>query len=176
MKPNRISELEPWLPRQDRTDRLGLPLPPGSHEHRIPLFRLVNVDGQDLGSDLYFVNDSDQTLISITTATGGFTTADDDVFTLQQDRDPVYCKVQPGEGVKVNEFDGYYDLDYLFQSRIYIHCPKLGKMQVVSSVNKGSIPDQELLWNTLEPGKHGQVIWYDDEGNERELNPRKIFR
>ncbi|MBD1399995.1 hypothetical protein [Pelovirga terrestris] len=156
------------MPIQEHTKRSGVHLSLASYEYRKPLFRLVNLSGQDSGSDLYFVNDSDQTLISVTTATGGFTTADDDVFTLQQGRDPVYREVPPGEGVKVKEFDGYYDLDYLFQARIHIHCPKLGKLEVVSSIEKGSIPDQELLWDTLEPGKHGQVIWCDDEGNERQ--------
>jgi len=168
METNRRTDLEPWLPRQDRKDRLGLPLPPGPKEHRTPLFRLVNKSHVGLGHDLYFVNDTSEVLISASTSTGGFTTADDDTVTLQNDNEPMYRLVQPGEGVKIREFDGYYDLDYLFQARVYVVSPTLGKLLLISKIDKGSIPDQVLLWDSLEPDRHSRVVWYDDEGNERQ--------
>lgn len=162
MESKRISGLEPWLPRQKRTDRLGLALPPGKDELRTPLFRLAS-EPSGIGSELYFVNDSEETLISVGTEYGGSITVDDEAVTLKTDEGHIYCKVKPGEAVKVEEFDGYYDLDYLFQARLYVESAKLGKLQLVTYPSKGQIPDQELLWDTLEPAKHVNVTWDNNE-------------
>ena len=56
----RVFEKFPWVPPHQRLDRFGKPLPPRKPELRKPLYRLERD-----GSELFFVNDSDQVLATV---------------------------------------------------------------------------------------------------------------
>lgn len=124
-------------------------------ESRSPLFWLESRGGQD-SDELFFVNDSDEPLASVMVAPAGFMTADDDTLTLQA-ADYTYHDVAPGEAVKVAEFDGYYDLDFVFQLSIEVTSPRFGKVLMRTPPKKGYIPRQVLLWDDGEPGKNVMV-------------------
>jgi hypothetical protein len=68
------------------------------------------------GEELYFVNGSADFLNSVSTSTGGCQTLDDgdDVMAVSSP-DPLYMykNVKPGEAVKVEHYDRYWDSDYL---------------------------------------------------------------
>lgn len=124
-------------------------------ESRRPRFWLELQGGRRSG-ELFFINDSDESLATVRVAPSGFMTADDDTLTLQA-ADYTYHDVAPGEAVKVAEFDGYYDLDLVFQLGIEVTSPRYGKMQMTTPPKKGYVPGQALLWDDDEPGRNVMV-------------------
>ena len=94
-----------------RTDSFGLPLPPRKPELRKPLLWLDS-KGLDLGHELFLINSSDEILDSVSASSGGFHTFWDDVITVASE----FCEyknIEPVGAVKIDEFDGYSDLDYV---------------------------------------------------------------
>jgi len=94
-----------------RTDSFGLPLPPRKQELRKPLLWLDS-KGLDLGHELFLINSSDEILDSVSASSRGFHTFWDDVITVASE----FCEyknIEPVGAVKIDEFDGYSDLDYV---------------------------------------------------------------
>ena len=149
----RIQNVAAWVPPEQRQSRLGGPVGPRAAENRRPLYRLISVSG-DSADELYFVNDTDETLRHVTTFTGGFITADDEALTLQE-ASVVYHDVLPHEGVKVEAFDGYYDLDYVYQLSFEVCSERQGTLRIVTAAQKGGISEQELFWDD---GSHGKRV------------------
>lgn len=136
-----------WVPMDKRTDRLGLPLPPRKPEKRKPKYWLTRD-----GGDLYFINNTDEILDLVSTATGGFQTSGDDVMTVGGNG-YIYDNVMPQEAVKIEEFDGFYDLDFVLQVEIHVKSKKEGSLIIKSPPEKGGIGETILLWDTGEEGK-----------------------
>lgn len=101
----------------------------------------------------YLINASDETLTKVEASSGGCITADDDVITLQSDGVARYENVKPGEAVKVDEYDEYYDLDFSLQIGIMVESPRLGRRDFLTMVNKGGAKTQVLL----REGEDGEV-------------------
>lgn len=149
----RIQNVAAWVPPEHRHSRFGGPVGARPRETRRPLYRLLSVSG-DSADELYFVNDTDETLQHVAAFTGGFITADDEALALQE-ASVVYHDVLPHEGVKVEAFDGYYDLDYVFQLSFGVCSDRQGTWRFVTPAQKGGISEQELLWDD---GSHGKRV------------------
>jgi len=118
-------------------------------EKKKPVFYVVRY-----GEELYFVNDSTETLNSVSTRTGGCQTVDDEVMAISSP-DPLYLykDVKPGEAVKVEHYDRYWDSDYLLQLEVEVSSPTHGD-KIFRVIGKGGIDDTVLLWATGEAGKY----------------------
>ena len=103
------------------------------------------------GDDLYFINETDEVLTTVTTSSGGYCTADDDVVSMSENNGYTYKSVQPKEAVKIDELDDFFDGDFILQSYVSVESEKLGSLELRSSPEKGGSRGNEvLLWDTGE--------------------------
>ena len=120
-------------------------------EKKKPLFYLIRY-----GEELYFVNDSTGTLSRVSTSTGGCQTLDDgdDVMPVSSKK-PLYLyeKVKPGEAVKVEHYDPYWDCDFLLQIEVEVSSPTRGN-KIFRVLGKGGVSSTVLLWDNGEKGKY----------------------
>jgi hypothetical protein len=135
-----------WVPPEQRGG------PPRKVESRRPLLWLARNGGQ-----LYLVNDSGETLDVVIATSGGFFTADELVGTVASESAYRYEHVQPGTAVKVDEYDGFYDLDYVLQVCLTVQSPRLGQLDITSPAEKGGVGETVLLWDSGEAGKHAGI-------------------
>ncbi len=71
------------------------------------------------GSELWFVNSSNDVLTSVTSSGAGSATLDgEETVTTSPSASRVYINVQPNEGVLVDTFDDFYDLDFLIYTQV----------------------------------------------------------
>lgn len=80
------------------------------------------------GGELYFINNTEEVLDSVSTSTGGFATFGDDVATVNS-TSYTYEDVLPQETVKIEEYDGYFDLDYVLQVTIHLESKIEGNLR-----------------------------------------------
>ena len=104
------------------------------------LFSLVKYN-----SALYFVNGSDEILNIVASNSFGF--IEDD--TLEKNPKFYYENIKPNKGVKVEEYDDYYDCDFLLGLNIFIESKRLGKIKIQPSINKGGVKPQELAFKDI---------------------------
>jgi hypothetical protein len=118
-------------------------------EKKKPVFYLIRY-----GEELYFINDSADTLNCVSTSTGGFQTLDDEVMPVSSP-DPLYLykNVKTGEAVKVEHYDAYWDSDYLLQLQVEVSSPSHGS-KLFRVIGKGGVESTVLLWDTGEAGKY----------------------
>ena len=147
MKKNkRISNKFEWVPPEKRGSHFPGPLPYRKPETRIPLFYVTRD-----GDDVYFVNNSTETLNSVTSNSGGLQTLDDESMPVGG---PTYSykDVKPREAVKVENYDPIYDSDYLLQLEVEISSISQG-FKIFRVIEKGGVRQTVLLWDTGEEGK-----------------------
>lgn len=155
--PKAVNQIFTWLPPHARMSRFGGPVSPRPAETRRPELWLARD-----GNELYLVNERDETLSRVVVDKGGFQTVDDDVLTVSSASLLTYENVQPGEAVKVDEYDGFYDLDYVLYVHLEIESPLLGRIAITSPGEKGGVGEVVLLWNSGEPGKCVHIKRRDD--------------
>ena len=143
-----ISNAALWVPVSVRKCWFGDALQHQKGVMRSPLLWLYRDD-----NDLYLVNDSGETLTKVIADCAGFQTVDDDVLTTNSIEPYCYEAVLPNTAVKVEEYDGFYDLDYMLQVYLTIQSPALGHVEFVTPKAKGGISDTVLLWQMGETGK-----------------------
>ncbi len=124
---------------QDRTTQLKWKFPefPPQVVKREVVFSLMNFQG-----GLYFVNDSDETLKTVTSDSFGFI----ENSSIENNPRFNYSDVKSGESVKVEEYDGYYDLDYVLGFKIYVESNTFGKIIITPPAKKGGVVAQPLLY------------------------------
>ena len=140
-----------WVPMDKRKDRFGLPLPPRKAEKRTPKYWLIRAHGH-----LYFINNTNDIIDFVSSSTGGFTSSDDDTLMINNGVDSGYHykNVMPQEAIKIEEYDDFYDLDYVLWVEIVLKSEQEGTLQIQSPSEKGGIKKEAvLLWNTGEIGK-----------------------
>ena len=148
MKEHKIVENEfTWVPPNKRLSRFGGSPPPRKAETRTPLFWLARK-----GEELFFVNSSKDTLNFVIADSGGFQTVDDDVMAVGNNDKYDYKNVKPNQAVKVEEYDGFYDLDYILQVSIRVQSKSIGCIELITPAKKGGVGETVLLWNTNENG------------------------
>jgi len=136
--------------KQDRTDKLKWEYPdfPPRPIKREVVFSLINYNG-----GLYFVNGSDETLDIVSSESFGFI----ENSPLEKNPDFYYESVKPNESIKVEEYDGYYDLDFVLGFSIYIQSKKLGKIKITPPMKKGGVKPQELLFSDMTTPRYVRV-------------------
>ena len=135
-----------WLPLEKRGGKFSSPTPPRRAETRKPLLWLA-----PYGDELYFVNSSDETMDFVQAGGGGYVTGDDDdVISVSNENAYEYENVLAGDAVKVEEYDGFYDLDYILQVVIALKSKKLGHCKVFTPPKKGGVGETIILWDTGE--------------------------
>lgn len=157
MKRERLSEHNlKWIPIHKRKSRLpGGPKPHqiGEPESRVPLLWIARDEVEEYEHSLYLVNDSGEVLEKVVPDTGGFITFDDDVHPVSSKEKIVYENVQPGEAVKVDDIDIFYDSDFVLGVSVEIKSSSLGHIQFDAFGQRGGIGETVLLWDNLEAGK-----------------------
>lgn len=148
----------PWVPPHQRLDRFGKPLPPRRPELRQPLYRLERE-----GSELYFVNDSAEMLKSVSSDCAAMLAMGDD----ELGQVPVDCSqaqhsyrdVQPGEAVKIDEFDAIADFDFFIQTELKFESAVHGLLRFRTPGQRGGCAgDVVLLWDSAEAGKDVMMV------------------
>lgn len=148
----RIENIFNWVPMDKRKDKLGLPLPPRKPELRKPLFWLNRDD-----NELYFINDSEETLDNVSTTTYGHTCDLDMVLFLEGDGCLSYDHVKPQEAVKIEEFHPMWDSDFVLQVEIRLQSKKQGCFKITPPSKRGGIGEIVLLWDTGEEGNYVSI-------------------
>ena len=98
---------------------------------------------------LYLVNGSDEVLTWVKAEAISTITLDDDAFGAGSV--PLcYYEVKPGEAVKLDEYDGFYDLDYLLTIAVTICSGNLGIQRFSPSPRKGGLKRQGLVWRPID--------------------------
>ena len=142
------------IPIDQRKSKFGGPMSPRPKENRLPILWFARE-----GKELYLVNSSEEMLDFVAAGIDEFQTVDDDCITVSSENKNKYeyKNVKPNDAVKVEEFDGYYDLDYLLQVSIQIQSKNLGNIEIFSPPEKGGIGEIVLLWDTMEKGKNVSI-------------------
>ncbi len=141
-----------WIPLDKRPSRFGGPSLYRKKEKRHPLLWLARK-----GNELYLVNSSKESLDFVISTSGGFATEDEDILTCEGPKYE-YKNVKPNNAVKVEEFDGYYDLDFVIQVDLKIQSKSIGCITIKTPPEKGGIGETVLLWDTFENGKYVVII------------------
>lgn len=114
------------------------------------IFYLTCWGGQEYENDIWFVNNSDETLDYVRPSSGGFASSDDDVIPMSQSRDSVeYRDVKPSEAVKIDVYNVIYDRDFAISFGVEVKSPNLGRRNFSSGFEKGSPPEVGLFWKPL---------------------------
>lgn len=142
-----------WVPFERRKSRFGGSIPPRQPENRHPVLWLARD-----GNEVYLVNSSEEILDFVVAESGGFQTVDEDVMSVASKDKYEYENIKPNTAVKVEEYDGFYDLDYVLQLSLRIQSKKLGCIEITSPAEKGGVEETVLLWNTNENGKYVSII------------------
>ena len=95
-------------------------------------------------NELYLVNLSTETLDSVVAKAGGFT-GGEDVAAIGVRRTE-YKNVKPNTAVKVEEYDFFYDSDFILQVNLRIKSKSLGCIIVKTHPEKGTANEAVVLW------------------------------
>lgn len=106
---------------------------------------------------VYLINDSNEVLDLVKPYSTAFLTADDDVSTKESTQEVEYRDVKPGESVLVDVYHSMYDSDFMLSVTLLIESPSLGQLELSTPLHVGGIPDQVLVWDTLEIAKNVRV-------------------
>jgi hypothetical protein len=68
----------------------------------------------------------------------------------------LYKDVRPGEAVKVENYDSFYDPDFLLQLEVEISSITQG-VKIFRVIEKGGVREAVLLWDTGETGKYVEM-------------------
>lgn len=97
------------------------------------------------GHQLWFVNSSPETLAKVVSDSVGFFLVDgEELHCTSAAPERVYLNVQSGEGVWVDEFDDFWDPDFLIQTRVQV-TTGAGETNTYSSCGKGGSSNARLL-------------------------------
>ena len=142
----------PWVPPDKRPSRFGGPLPPRKPELRTPALWLAR-----RGSELFLVNSTGTRLDEVQAAPTGFVTLDEDISAWESEVIH-YRDVPDGAGVKVDEYDDFYDLDYVLGVHLRIRSPQYAALELLCHGGKGGCSEEVLLWTNGDVGKGVAVL------------------
>jgi len=134
-------------------------------ELRNPILWISNMDKTEgHGREMFFVNTSGETLDYVMAGGGGFTTSDDGAVPVNSSGYK-YENVKHNEAVKIEEYDEYYDLDYVMQIVLEVKSPNLGKLKILSPSEKGGIHSVILLWDNGDAGRYVSITELENDQN-----------
>lgn len=140
-----------WIPEHER-----IACPPRRRDPRKAMLWIDSTsEFSDERRELNLVNNSEHPIELIHVFSEATTLVDDKRFTALNKQGLVYRNVEPGWGVKIDDFDDYYDLDHVIGFQILIESEKLGRFVIASSGVKGGHRRIEvLLWDTGETSRN----------------------
>ncbi len=103
-------------------------------------------------SDVFLINDSGEILEVVFPDSAGLFIFDDELLPVSSKNKVIYKNVQPGEAVKIEEYDLFYDTDSILGLTVRVKSSKLGDMELSTYGSKGGIRGGVLLWDTMEVG------------------------
>jgi len=142
MNKKRLLNKFEWIPKYQRNSRFGGPVAARPVDDKTPVFWLDSDD-----TDIYFINNSDETLDYVVYARAAMQTLDDEDVMSLSSIDECYEQVLPGEAVKIYEYDIIFDSDFLIQFEVRVCSKKYGDKVYLSSPFKGKFTEMVLLWN-----------------------------
>lgn len=151
IEPEVILEQFHWAPPEQRGSRFGGPLPPRKPETRTPVFWLARQ-----GRGLYLVNASGERLDQVRAIATAFASIDEQIFT-SEGAEISYRDVPDGAAVKVDEYDDFYDLDYVLGIHLRIRSRRHPGLQLGCIGDKGGIEERVLLWSNGDAGRNVQI-------------------
>ena len=140
------------FPGNDKPHRIGKP------EKRKPYLWVTRSLPKQLESDLFLINDSGEVLEEVISNISGFVTSDEDVHPFSSKASYTYKNVQPGEAVKVEEYNEMLDSDFVLGLSVQIKSEELGEIEISISGTRGGIGETVILWDTLETGPNSKKI------------------
>ncbi|PHR59899.1 MAG: hypothetical protein COA47_08955 [Robiginitomaculum sp.] len=106
-----------------------------------------------LEGDIWFVNNSDETLLEVSNSSGGFAGGTDgdveDIVTMSTPKPTVYKDVKPKEAVRIDTYNEIFDGDFYIEFGAEITSPSFGKKHLKGELLKGGDPNATLLWTEL---------------------------
>jgi hypothetical protein len=137
-----------WVPMNERKSRFGGPVSPWPAEMRRPLLWLARD-----GDELYLVNASGETLDDVVATGQGFAGLDAEVIEMSGTEAYDYRNVKPNDAVKIDEYDEFFDPDFILNVCVEVRSARLGTLALVSPWEKGGVSETVLLWDSGEPAK-----------------------
>lgn len=137
-----------WVPMHERKSRFGGPVSPRPAETRRPLLWLARD-----GDELYLVNASDEILDDVVATGQGFAGLDDEVIEMSSKEAHHYRNVKPNDAVKIDEYDEFFDPDFILNVCVEVRSARLGTLALVSPWEKGGVSETVMLWDSGEPGR-----------------------
>ena len=131
-----------------------------SKEH---VFYFMSEGIDHFSGNVWFVNNSDETLTEVHSACGGFFSDDDDTIIMSTAPNPaVFKAVKPQEAVHIDHYDSFSDDGFLIEYAVDITAPSFEK-----KLFKDSSLNATLLWTPLP-----QQL-YDPDNPDELLSPEK---
>ena len=122
------------------------PLPPRKGGDRKATFWLAAGENEtNLITNIYFINSSDEVLNQVIYSTSGMMTIDDEVSSSAS-KELSYRDVLPGEAVKIDEYDAFYDSDFLVAYYTTVVSEKVGRVDYATLPSKKCIHEVVLQW------------------------------
>lgn len=133
-----------WVPPHLESDGVTARFPPHPVEARAPRLWLVSD-----GNQAWLVNLFEVPLPSVRIARTGFGSSDCATFPYSASDDWSYENIQPNHCVLVDEWDGYYCLDFYIYCELTVTLPGSSEQyfRVGGGLEKGCIATQVLLWD-----------------------------
>jgi len=140
-KDKRIKEFPSWKQPKSRFPGVSL-----QKEEKTPVFYLAVQENEEdhYVSDVYFINNTDETLEFVSSGTGGFQTCDEDIVSVQG-KGLFYQKVIPGEAVLVESYHCVSDSDFVLELNIEVLSQVWGKLEF-KELEKGGFGAKVLMW------------------------------
>ena len=139
-------EYVPFNNRSSKYDPIT-PLPPRKGGDRKATFWMVAGENEtNLITNIYFVNSSDEILKEVIYSSSGMQTIDDEVSSSTS-KELSYKDVLPGEAVKIDEYDAFYDSDLLVAYYATVVSKKVGRVDYSTLPSKRCINEVVLQWD-----------------------------
>jgi len=133
------------------------------------IFYLMTEGIEDsIESNVWFVNNSEETLKEVYNTSVGFAGVDDDFIpmTAKEDNER-YKNVKPKEAVLIDLYDPIFDGDFVIQFCVTITADSFGTKKFCAESCKGGNPNGTLHWKPLPPES------VDPENPDEPLSPEK---
>lgn len=137
-----------WVPLHEL-----IKFPPRKPDYRNPIFRTVRQSAEK-GSELFLVNHSGALVKTIKVFSTNFITVDDDTHSSIDEQGITYYDIPDASAVKIDQYDDYYDLDYVIGFVVEIESETLGKYRINCIGDKGGVKDMVILWDTGEANRN----------------------
>jgi hypothetical protein len=99
-------------------------------------------------NDIYFVNNSGQTIDKVCYSMGGFCTDDDGVVPMYSESERCYDNIKHGEAVRF-DVSTFFDQDFMISYAFQIESRHLNISEVCSETQKGGASSAVFLWADL---------------------------